>query len=142
MSIEADLFTYITGKANITALIASRFYPNIKPQTAVYPAAVYSFITRDNDNALLSASGLVSGLLQIDAYSYTHAEVIAIKETFRNALDGYRNKDMGSTFINGITLITDDSDFIKPDDESQVNIYRQTLTFNINYQQSLPNDLT
>ena len=66
----------ITGDATVTALIASRIFPNRRPQTAALPLAVYSIISDVPFNALTGSadSRLSRARLQIDVYAKTYRE--------------------------------------------------------------------
>ena len=141
MSIKEDLHTYITGKAAISALIGSRFYPMLKPQEGAFPAATYQFISTDNVQQLDGGAGIHNAIVDIDCMAYTLSQADTLHEAIRNALDGYENKDMGSTFINGCRLETIEDEILTNSEKSQRNIYRITMTFRIHYQITKPNNL-
>ncbi len=140
MSMQTELTTYIKADAEITALISDRYYPLLMPQLATYPSVVYTVINEQSNNHLAGniGGGLVQAIYQFDTYSTTYLNTLVIKEAFRNRLDGINHVDMGAVFVESILLDSTTNDMIEATDESQVNLYRASMTFNVAYQESVP----
>lgn len=84
------LFHKVTNTAGVSSLIGTRFYPVAMPQTATFPLAVYQFITGENIKTHGAPSALPRPRCQITAWALTFAEVVAIDNAIKTAIDGKR----------------------------------------------------
>jgi hypothetical protein len=137
---EEDLITYIKADSETAALIGTRIFPLILPQSVTYPACVYTVISETHNNHLSGniGGGLTNSLYQIDCYSTIYSETRSVKEALRNLLDGINHVVMGSTFVEAILLETTPADMVEAKDASQVDLYRVMMTFKVSYQESVP----
>lgn len=67
MSMEADLFTLLSGDATIAAIVGTRIYPVIAPNSAVAPFLVYNVISGQAVSTFSGASGYVKKRVQISS---------------------------------------------------------------------------
>lgn len=86
MSLESELRTHILADGGVSVLIGTRYYPNRLPDNPTLPAVVYSRITT-NHNLASGHVPLVRCRMQIDAWSDSYADVVAIGEALHTALD-------------------------------------------------------
>lgn len=54
MSVESDFYSAMVGNGSVTALVATRIYPDVLPEECVYPAIVFS---RARTDRIVSVSG-------------------------------------------------------------------------------------
>ncbi|NUN51914.1 MAG: DUF3168 domain-containing protein [Planctomycetaceae bacterium] len=125
--VEEGLFTLFSTTAGITALIgagaACRAYPMELPQDETLPALVYSRISGVPEHHLTGRANIGRARFQVDCYAATPAEVKALKEAVREALDHYSGAPAGEK-IHAIYLESD-RDFSEP----SVDLYHVTLDF-------------
>lgn len=84
------LFHKVTNTAGVSSLISTRFYPVVVPQTATFPLAVYQSISGGSIKTHGEPSSLPRPRYQITAWALTFAEVVAIDNAIKTAIDGKR----------------------------------------------------
>lgn len=91
--ISVALVEYLNGRAGLTALVASRFYPSIVPQPSgnsnFYPAVTYQLISGPNLHSLAGASGLAYPRYQITAWAQSPLAMEQVRDALVDALDGF-----------------------------------------------------
>ena len=139
MTIESALYSHLSNKASITALVSTRIYPQVAPDTASYPFIVYSVISEGHEHSMSGASGLASVTMQIDAWASTVASRVALSEAIRNALDGFRG-DMGTENLSIRSCFLESrSNFFEPKtDGKETPDHRASLDFLIWHFESVP----
>lgn len=100
--IEATLYNRLSTYAGLTALVGTRIYPLIMPQGVTYPALVYQRISTVPRYACMGTDvGLVRTRIQVTAWGDTFAEVKAIANQVRQALQRWNPTGVQDTFIVG-----------------------------------------
>lgn len=114
MSIEATLYSKLSGHAGIAALVATRIYPNIKVQDATMPCLSYRRVSSTRYNAMSVDAQVVKARFQIDVWGDTYDDVAALRDQVRNALQRWRSSTPGAvvqdTFIITETDLFEDND--------------------------------
>lgn len=139
MTIESAFYNYLSTKASVTAEVGSRIFPQIAPESALYPFLVYSVILDTPEHDMTGAVGLTFVNMQIDVWCETIAERVTIAEVLRNALDGFTG-DMGTENLNiRSCFLSNRSNSQEPDSEGRATpIFRTSMDFNIWHVESVP----
>ena len=88
MSIEAALFTIVTGDVAIAALIGDRMVPVIKSGDT-YPLVRFQKIDGRRDRTLSGPNGLALPRFQLDSWATTYDAARDLADKLRLVLDGY-----------------------------------------------------
>jgi uncharacterized protein DUF3168 len=127
--IEAAVFSLLTGRAELAALVGDRVYPEVAPPNCGVPFITYQRLNGDRTRSLSGPSGLAESTIQIDAYALTYATAHLVGDLIRKTLDGYRGVVPGvpgDTRI-GSAVLKDDRDLY--DDSVQPALYRLSADF-------------
>lgn len=123
MTMEASLFSFLTGNAGIAALVGTRVYPGIIPQSGVQPCIVYNKSSRGRQQTFCSTSNLMVTRLEIDCYADTYIQSVALANAVTAALQEFSG-DMYGTDVPRIFLENEiDLSDIEP------GLYRQSQTW-------------
>lgn len=81
MTVEADIFTQLSGYSNLTSLVSTRIYYNTLPQNPTYPNVVFSRVTTQPSNTLGTRNNRTQARFQFDcrATSDKSADEVAIQ---------------------------------------------------------------
>lgn len=123
MTMEASLFSFLTGNAGIAALIGTRVYPGIIPQSGVQPCIVYNKSSRSRQQLFCGTDGLLLTRLEIDCYADSYIQSVALANAVTSALQDFSG-DMNGTTVPRIFLENEiDLSDIEP------GLYRQSQTW-------------
>lgn len=125
-SLEADLFAAITASGDVTALVATRVFPDVAPQDAALPLMVVTVIDDVPASTLNGNVGatLSNARVQVDAYAKTRAEAAAVAAAVKGALGDLKTAKAG-----GLDVWASTSGRNLYDDETQS--YRVLTEFNV-----------
>lgn len=139
MTIESALYSYLSNKASVTALVSDRIYPQVAPQGTAYPFVTFNVLSEDTQHDMSGASGLTNVAMQIDAWCETVADRVSVSEALRNALDGFRGA-MGTESLHiSNFFMTDRQNFVEGDTEGKAHpLYRSSMDFSIWHAESVP----
>jgi hypothetical protein len=130
MSIEAAIYSLISSKAAITALVSDRIYPHERPQDSAVPAIEF-MVDHDSGHALEGRTLLGTGLLSLNLYATTVDEIVALRDAVIPAIDCFRGTSAGI----GIEALLQDGNAemsYSPDSKTQVC----AVDFAIKFQQA------
>lgn len=88
--IEAALVTRAAAVSGLTALIGSRFYPQMMPQNPTYPAVTYFLVAAPRETAMGADPGIVYAHLQLSAWSTDYLEATNVAEQLRGTFQRWR----------------------------------------------------
>ena len=88
MSLESDLYAYLSTHAALTSVVGTRIYPAPLPQACSLPALTYSRISTATMYSHGGDSALDAVRLQFDCWATSHTDVIALAAALRAALTG------------------------------------------------------
>ena len=88
MTLEEALVTKLNAESGVTALIGTRFYPNVIPAGATLTAAAYQRISTDPIIAHDGPTGLATARIQISVQAVKYADAKAAARAIRIALNG------------------------------------------------------
>jgi len=118
--IEHAIYSILSNDAGVSA-ITTRIYPIMLPQNATYPAISYQ-VTEDTEISTFDGQGTFQTIsLEVDAWSDTHAGMLALADAIKTAIKNYS----GTVSSNTIDQIKIDSTVTVYED--QVEKYRKTL---------------
>lgn len=99
MNVNADLYQLLKGAhSGASPNYGARIYPDMVPQHATYPCAVYEQDSIDPDADWGGANGLSVHTMTVTVYADTREEASAGADYIEEHLHGFQ----GSTFNNGV----------------------------------------
>lgn len=138
MSIETAFYSYLSNRAAITALVGTRIYPLLAPDTPTYPHITYTVFGEGHDHDMDGATGLTDLTMQVDVWAKTITSRRNVAEALRNALDGFTG-NMGTENLNIRNCTLEDrSHFFDKDDEGGGTFYRTSMDFSIWHVETVP----
>lgn len=107
MMLEEALYSYLSGHAGLTALVAARIYPVALPQSTTLPAVTF---LRVDAPTLQTFCGTAKtrARVQVSAWGTTHIQALTVAEQVRAALDNYAGLMGGGVYCD-VTLLSDHS---------------------------------
>lgn len=128
MTVEADIYTRLSGYTTLAALISTRVYPSLLPQNATYPAVSYRRVSSERPPVMGDDTGIVRARFQFDAWAQSYSGMIAVKELVREALQRHR----GTATVEILeTFILMDTDLYEDD----TRIHHGVIDVEINYRE-------
>ena len=96
--IPLDARTFLIANAGLTALIGTRIYPSVLPQTPTLPAVVYQTISDVREMLHDGPQGLPVARIQYDCWGVSYTSARNTANALRTAADGYRGA-MGASAV-------------------------------------------
>ena len=139
MSIEKALYDYLSTKAGVVAQVSTRVYPDIAPESAVYPFITVTITNETHDHHMQGGSGLANPTIQLDVWAETLPTRVAAAEAVRLSLDGFRGA-MGTDSLSiRSCFLVNKSNFQEQDAEGRGNpVYRSSMDFSIWHVETVP----
>lgn len=134
MTIDQALYEEVSDDAGITAIVGTKVYPGIPPQTAKAPFISFREIAFQRSETLTGVTNLHNARAQIDCWGSTAEEMRSVSEALREALDGFSGP-MGDIALNVRRCAYDgaNDDPEKPPDGGDLDIHRKRVDFDIWY---------
>ena len=88
MTIETDLYSTLSGDAGVSALVSTRIYPNLAPESAGNPLLVYSTVAENRVDTLPGTNDMRRSMMQISCHADTYAAAKGLAEAVFTALAG------------------------------------------------------
>ena len=127
--IDEALVDHLLGQAGLTALVATRIYPDYFPQDEQLPAIAYTLEDDSSQHIQQGPSGMREAVYQVNIWADTRREVMAVAREVRSALDGYQGafKDIPipGTFLDSLSRERD----------SDTGAFCVSMRFTIHYQE-------
>jgi len=105
------LYSILSNDAEVAALISTRIYPNLLPESATLPALTYQELTALRQYVLTGPVGMVRFRFQINCWASTYASADELSIEVRKALDGYSGM-VENQYIHFIELL-DEGDMLE-----------------------------
>jgi len=134
VSIEAGIYTRLTGSTDITAMVGTRVYPSHVPQGTSFPMLRYTIITQEQIHGLSAHTDLYRATFQVDCYtSNTYLDVIALADKVRATLNT-ESTTFGTIAIeqSHVRGMSDEPPF-KPSDSSDEWIFGRSVDCDLHY---------
>lgn len=80
------IYTQLSGAAGLSALVSTRVYPELMPQSPTLPAVVYQMISNDREERHGGQTGDARPRFQITCWASTPLAAAAVAEQVRLAL--------------------------------------------------------
>jgi hypothetical protein len=129
MSVGAALYDRLSNFAGLSALVSTRIYPVLAPQSVTLPYLVYERISGTRIRALTSDTDLAHPRYQFTAFSSDYDESYAIIKQVRLALQRYSG--IHSTTSPSVTIvdctIETETDLYDP----QTELHQHIIDFSI-----------
>jgi hypothetical protein len=103
VSIESNLYSFLSGKAAVTALVSTRIYPLKLPQGYSLPAISYQRVSSPRLYALSGTTGRLRARIQLDCWADTYSAVKGLADAVRGELNGHTGT-FGSSTVDSLTL--------------------------------------
>jgi hypothetical protein len=120
-------------------LNSGRVYPLRSPDNMTDDFIIYQRVDSDRWRSINAPSGMLQATIQVDCYSKSYYNVKQMSSIVESRLDGFRgavsygsNSPQDSVRIAGIVL---QNDFDLMEMEEEPFLYRNSLTFNVTYEQ-------
>ncbi len=114
MSIEAALYSKLTGDAGVAALVGNRVYPMHMPQAGTLPALVYERISTVRNYAHNGQQSPTTVRMQVDSIATTLATARSCADAVLAALSGY----VGTVGTVDVRSCFADNEINLPDEET------------------------
>ena len=114
---DPGFFTYLQTVMQVTALVASRIYPNRAPQEAQRPFVVWTRVGVDRQQLYCGQSALIKGAYQFDCYGVSATQADQVHRALKNAMQDYAGL-MGAVEVRHCHLTTD---FVSADEDPLIH---------------------
>lgn len=98
MSLESDLYLYLTADAGLASLVGTRIYPVHLPEGTTLPAVSYFMVDNPPDYTHDGETTLEHPRYQFDCWATSHVNVIALQDAVQAALGRFRQAGIRVTF--------------------------------------------
>lgn len=86
MSLDVKMYQALSGAAGIAALVSTRIYPLVLPQSVAYPAISYQ---RISNTGQMGTTALRESRWQVNCWALTYTAAQALAVAVKNALEEY-----------------------------------------------------
>jgi hypothetical protein len=129
MEIGKAIFNILSNDSDVLALVESRIFPNVAPQTTEFPFIIYDVTGVQPNDTKDGPSTLDTNDVMISCYSETYSEASDLAKKIRRAMDRiteaeYNTIDIQSSQFQSYNDIFDDT-------SGDAGIYRKALDFEI-----------
>lgn len=131
-SIGSAIRHRLVNDATVSALVATRVYPQVLPQSPTLPAVVYNVLSDTPSDDISGNAGLFKAEIQFDCFATTQLAAEALDEKIRLSLQGYRGTHL-SVEIRGIYFNLGLDNF-----EAEVLNYRKISRYEVWYRRENP----
>lgn len=87
--VEAAIYSILSTNAGVIALVSTRIYPILLPQTALLPSITYARISTEREFTFVVDPGLSTARIQVDIWGENVSSVQNVSEAVRSALHRY-----------------------------------------------------
>lgn len=133
MTIQALLYTRLSGFAGLTALVAGRIYPNRAPQDAARPYVTYRLVSDTRPPAMNRDSGVARARFQFDAFAdetaggYDAADAIRVQVSA--ALKRWRDP-VGPPVVQDVFMVSQIDLY-----EDDIRMHNASADYEVNYRE-------
>jgi hypothetical protein len=127
--------TTLLNDAAIASTVSNRVYPLVMPMNTDFPAIMYTVLNTKSDSHLKGTTGIAESMLQLDGYGQNYSSLLSLMELVRLEIQSIRGT-YDSVFISSIDLDSSYDMFDRPEDGSDLGLYRVVQTYNCFYQET------
>jgi hypothetical protein len=88
MNLREGVVAHLKADPGVAALVGPRVYHETKPQSPTYPAICYAKSSVERYMTLAGPSSLVKARVAVEVWARTSADMIAVGDAVKDALDG------------------------------------------------------
>lgn len=129
MTLEEGLRTYTLAGSAVAALVGTRMYPRMLPQSPTLPALVYQRIDTRREHEHAGPDGLPRPRMQITCWAPLPLSAAGLASAVRQRLDGVR-ATMGTVVVESCLLVGE-----RDVSDPEPGRYGVALDFMIQYQE-------
>ncbi len=100
MSAAAVIYARLSATTAVTALVSTRIYPDVLPDSPVYPAITYHQISGSSERGAIVDPVMLMSMMQITCWAKSRNQARAIADQVRKAMDRLRLVTLGNTVLN------------------------------------------
>jgi gamma-glutamyltranspeptidase len=97
MSLEKAVRSILIADSTVTGLVASRVYPQRRPQGTAVPAIVYQNVFQATNEALATQGGIKRTRLSVEVFDKTYGATKTLRNAVESALINYTGTTEGET---------------------------------------------
>ena len=129
MQIGKSIYYILVNDTDVSALVGTRIFPNVAPQTTTFPFIIYDVTGVSPNDTKEGPSTLDTNDVMISCYSETYSEASDLAQKIRVAMDRinqgvYNDETIQSSQFQSYNDIFDDT-------SGDAGIYRKALDFEI-----------
>ena len=129
MQIGKSIYYILVNDRDVSALVGTRIFPNVAPQTTTFPFIIYDVTGVSPNDTKEGPSTLDTNDVMISCYSETYDEASDLAQKIRVAMDRinegvYNDETIQSSQFQSYNDIFDDT-------SGDAGIYRKALDFEI-----------
>jgi len=129
MQIGKSIYNILANDSDVAALVGTRIFPNVAPQTTTFPFIIYDVTGVQPNDTKDGASTLDTNDVMISCYSETYSQASDLAQKIRVAMDRinvgtYGGEQIQSSQFQSYNDIFDDT-------SGDAGIYRKALDFEI-----------
>ena len=129
MEIGKAIYNILVNDTNVYAKVDSRIFPNVAPQTTVFPFIIYDVTGADPSDTKDGVSTLDTNDVMISCYGVTYSQASILAQYIRIAMDRINNGTYGGEQIQSSQFQGYNDIFDSTSGDS--GIYRKALDFQI-----------
>jgi hypothetical protein len=132
---EAVLRSALVASANVSALVGSRIYPILAPQTAALPFIVWRRSGISREHTLSGPMGVSTVSVEMQLLATTYEQARELADRCRLVLDGY-GATLNNTEVKHVSLEQESDDFVQLAGGDLPPVYQVTQTYNLLWQET------
>jgi hypothetical protein len=101
----SGLYSLLSTAAALEALVGTRVYPLLLPDTPTLPAITLQVVGSQVVNAAFSARGIMKYRIQADCWGATYASASAVRDALVTVLDGFVGPLSDGTTVQSAQLL-------------------------------------
>tara|TARA_R110001599_G_scaffold120684_2_gene291847 strand:+ start:1315 stop:1725 length:411 start_codon:yes stop_codon:yes gene_type:complete len=129
MEIGKAIFNILSNDSDVLALVESRIFPNVAPQTTEFPFIIYDVTGVQPNDTKEGPSTLDTNDVMISCYSETYSEASDLAKKIRVAMDRITESEYATIKIQSSQFQSYNDIF--DDTSGDAGIYRKALDFEI-----------
>jgi hypothetical protein len=132
---ETVLRSALVASANVSAVVGSRIYPILAPQTAALPFIVWRRSGISREHTLSGPMGVSTVSVEMQLLAATYEQARELADRCRLVLDGY-GATLNNTEVKHVSLEQESDDFVQLAGGDLPPVYQVTQTYNILWQET------
>jgi hypothetical protein len=129
MEIGKAIFNILVNDSDVLALVETRIFPNVAPQTTEFPFIIYDVTGVQPNDTKDGPSTLDTNDVMISCYSETYSEASDLAKKIRVAMDRITESEYNTIKIQSSQFQSYNDIF--DDTSGDAGIYRKALDFEI-----------